>query len=667
MKPIYTLLLIWITSLYLSLLQGQVAINMDGSNPDSSAILDVKASSKGLLTPRMSTALRTAIRNPAEGLITFDTDTQSFWVYTTTGWSDLDELYAVARGAIPPTSADLVVEKPLYRKGIQSALRYYDEITEQYNRVRFSLNVKDFGAVGDSLTDDHSAIQAALDSLSKENGISKELYFPGGKYYVSKSLVLPSDIRIRGDGAEQSIISCPVSITLDALMQERIIIQDIGVEITSENNFTIGINLDNAKDIVVERCAIYRSTEPMVDNTIHAVLARGIEGIIIRDCKLKFTQIKLAGAVFGAKRCYILNNFIQKPYNFAITSVGKTTANSEDIYLIGNIVEDLPSSGAFFFGVDGEQIEPVDTIRNIYILNNVVRGKWLNVAASDGAVIGIDFKFARFAQNIHVLGNHFENEQFTGDPNTFGMVFKPTRDQANSITQGVFIKHNFLGPNAKQGLQFSVSNAKDIFIQDNVFLQNRGLQIGVEESLVGVSIANNTFDQARAQVNQVDAEITNLNIQNNQFRSQSNFAYAIQLNRDTSYNFGVNIVNNYMTGYQKGVDFTEPANDSGYFYGNVIFNFNAASAPFVNGPAELNFEKNDFTASPRMGTATLANGIVTVLTAEVRTGDVIRINRTDAAGTLGHLHVNNIVNGTSFDIVSSDAADESTVYWEIVH
>ncbi|MEZ4965144.1 MAG: hypothetical protein R2791_07875 [Saprospiraceae bacterium] len=59
--------------------QAQVAINQDNSAPDPSAMLDVKSSDKGMLVPRMTTAQREAIANPATGLLVFDTDTESFW------------------------------------------------------------------------------------------------------------------------------------------------------------------------------------------------------------------------------------------------------------------------------------------------------------------------------------------------------------------------------------------------------------------------------------------------------------------------------------------------------------------------------------------------------------------------------------------------------------
>jgi len=70
-------------------LSAQVGINTDGSSPDSSAILDVKSTDKGMLVPRMTTAQRTTISNPATGLLVFDTDTESFWFRETGNWVEL--------------------------------------------------------------------------------------------------------------------------------------------------------------------------------------------------------------------------------------------------------------------------------------------------------------------------------------------------------------------------------------------------------------------------------------------------------------------------------------------------------------------------------------------------------------------------------------------------
>ena len=55
-------------------LSAQVSINTDGSQPDNSAMLDVKSTVKGLLPPRMTQSQRDAIISPAEGLMVICTD-----------------------------------------------------------------------------------------------------------------------------------------------------------------------------------------------------------------------------------------------------------------------------------------------------------------------------------------------------------------------------------------------------------------------------------------------------------------------------------------------------------------------------------------------------------------------------------------------------------------
>lgn len=66
-----------------------VAINTDGAAADNSAALDIKSTAKGMLVPRMTTVQRTAIANPATGLLVFDITTGSFWFYNGNAWSNL--------------------------------------------------------------------------------------------------------------------------------------------------------------------------------------------------------------------------------------------------------------------------------------------------------------------------------------------------------------------------------------------------------------------------------------------------------------------------------------------------------------------------------------------------------------------------------------------------
>jgi len=69
---------------------SQIAINTDGRLPDSTAILDVQSTNQGLLFPRLTTAQRDAIQNPADGLMIFNTDTKILEVFNGTTWTNLE-------------------------------------------------------------------------------------------------------------------------------------------------------------------------------------------------------------------------------------------------------------------------------------------------------------------------------------------------------------------------------------------------------------------------------------------------------------------------------------------------------------------------------------------------------------------------------------------------
>ena len=65
-----------------SRLAGQVVIG--GSSFDASAILELIASDKGLLIPRMNTAARDGIGSPATGLLIYNTQTAQFEFFDVT-------------------------------------------------------------------------------------------------------------------------------------------------------------------------------------------------------------------------------------------------------------------------------------------------------------------------------------------------------------------------------------------------------------------------------------------------------------------------------------------------------------------------------------------------------------------------------------------------------
>jgi len=86
MKTLYILFILSFASISV---QSQNNIGINNPTPDASAALDIVASDKGILIPRMTSAERDAITNPATGLMVFVNDDSSFYFFDGTSWSSI--------------------------------------------------------------------------------------------------------------------------------------------------------------------------------------------------------------------------------------------------------------------------------------------------------------------------------------------------------------------------------------------------------------------------------------------------------------------------------------------------------------------------------------------------------------------------------------------------
>lgn len=97
---------------------------------------------------------------------------------------------------------------------------------------------------------------------------------------------------------------------------------------------------------------------------------------------------------------------------------------------------------------------------------------------------------------------------------------------------------------------------------------------------------------------------------------------------------------------------------------------NGTKTQFYDDDGSNNYVQRRFnqqSVEQHQGTIALVAGVATVTTAEIKTGDRVLVTRVATGGTPGHLYVDNIVNSTSFRINSTSATDTSTVFYEIVH
>jgi hypothetical protein len=116
------------------------------------------------------------------------------------------------------------------------------------SRFGDSVNVKDFGAIGDGVADDTAAIQAAVNGSG-----GKAVYFPSGTYKISQALVISgSGVSLFGDGDSASTIFTTANITMleldNASTMNNGVISNLGfkAEITGTRTSNIGIRVKSS-------------------------------------------------------------------------------------------------------------------------------------------------------------------------------------------------------------------------------------------------------------------------------------------------------------------------------------------------------------------------------------------------------------------------------------
>ena len=108
------------------------------------------------------------------------------------------------------------------------------------NKLDDFASVRDFGALGDGVTDDTAAINRALFELfcrDTDPRVRRALFFPAGVYRVTDTILIPPYARIIGEGGESSIIEYTSDDSSLAPAVAR----------TCGNNQEIGVNISTAE------------------------------------------------------------------------------------------------------------------------------------------------------------------------------------------------------------------------------------------------------------------------------------------------------------------------------------------------------------------------------------------------------------------------------------
>lgn len=337
------------------------------------------------------------------------------------------------------------------------------------------VNVKEtvYGAVGNGVTDDTTALQSALTA-----GAGKTVVIPDGTYKVTSALSVPANTKVIGTGTIKQVTASTAAISIAG---SGVLID--GLTITGPQSsatyasgeygiYCAAANLASAyTDIEVRNC------------TISLFGYAGIQAQFIDGFEFTGNTIKTVGyngiAVLSGANGVIAGNRVQgvgpgssgNMYGISL-SYGSTESASNpstrDVVVDGNIVQD----------VDWEGIETHGGLRITFSNNQVLHCK-TGIAFAQGDITAI----------------------------TGGVV---TGNLVDHQTDDVVTGTNY----AFQVYGISTMQATGVVIQGNTF--RRHCQ-GTLYYTTGAVIANNTFDRVRQMCIWIDLEARKTVISGNQF------------------------------------------------------------------------------------------------------------------------------------------------------
>jgi hypothetical protein len=407
---------------------------------------------------------------------------------------------AIQEGSVNATGVDYTIGET---GGVERTLQ---------NKLEEFVSVKDFGAVGDGVTDDTAAIQAAFTANT-----SGAVYIPPGTYKCSSGLSIssPNNMLVFGEGKIQyptAVLSADVTqITISGGSHFRIsgisfeMLNHTGV--FNDTNTAIGLSFRGTDNVVVENCKFYR-------HSFQSILQLGGDFFNVQHCYFE----NLGGNAYSTDRfdpaggtnynypffCVFSNNVVQGCLD---SFVGAHVASY--VTIDGNVLQKQGTiagrTGNTGYGID------IPGTQYATISNNVIRGEETSTSIVSGYAIFIHDLSGINCEFITVDGNAIRG------------------------TQGIAIGDTL----------------NEVIISNNVI--NQAYNGVLLNNVQNVSILGNTIKNSRD--NGIDCvnfgtgsgKVDNCIIANNNIRSSANYGIEIDANCQNNY-IHHNVIHNNTTG-----------------------------------------------------------------------------------------------------------------------
>ena len=324
-------------------------------------------------------------------------------------------------------------------------------------KARQSFNVRDYGAVGNGVTDDAAAIRAAITAAGDAGG--GEVIIPTGTYIMLTRIDMRSNVTVRGLGRavlkatvdsrftsagtvrDGYFFQCNVNVTRSALV-------GLAFDAAAINGGIVFI--DRGISITVSKCT-HVSTGGQV-SSIRGVMINNGNDIEVSDCVIEKTQY----GVFvygGGDNIRILRNKI-----FGTGSENIRIADdylwASNIIVDGNHLDGAGHSGSLVhIGAPSGDNMLTDFYRNVRVTNNIAIGSFTSKLTAGG---NNDILSLRGMKNAVVAGNRVEGG---GD---LGLVIE--------VCEDVTVTGNVVRLNEISGLV--VHKSKRVSVTGNTCIDN---------------------------------------------------------------------------------------------------------------------------------------------------------------------------------------------------
>ena len=245
-----------------------------------------------------------------------------------------------------------------------------------HQKLQESVSVKDFGAVGDGVTDDSAAIQAAVNSFNGL-GSSGEIFFPKGNYKINTKITVPvinntiSGIRFVGVGFGSQIQAGTETSSLFLVEGREVTFSALYFVNTSTLTNTAiaagGTNTGSYPGLTVDNCSFVSFSNGIgliytlhtitnnffLDNATHINFSDdGRNSYVFGNYMLGGTTgIKFRPVGANAEGVRIINNTIMCT---AVNAAGIDTTGALEMTIMGNIIDQTGVNGiAIYLHGDG--------------------------------------------------------------------------------------------------------------------------------------------------------------------------------------------------------------------------------------------------------------------------------------------------------------------------